>query len=174
MKVKLMVVVLLIVTVLAGCGGPKEDVPIFMMGSQGIPSEVADKLRDSLKEKVGEAPTVALNTSPMFSMEKMVVELAAGGNGIMILGEEQFLGMAPQNGYVALDDVINPEDYPTGILEMTDEEGNKEKHLYGIPLEETKWMKELDLNGKGLVAFIPMNAKKQEEAKKVMKIIAEK
>lgn len=151
MKVKLALLLVIFMSILAGCGGPKADVTIFMMGPQGIPGDAADKLKSSLVVKVGPTPTLDLHASPIFSLEKMVVEIAAGENGILIL----------------------PEDYPSGIIEMTDE-GKTEKHLYGIPLEDTKWMKELNMNGKGLVAFIAQNAKNKEQAKHVIKIIAEK
>jgi ABC-type glycerol-3-phosphate transport system substrate-binding protein len=173
MKIRAALLVVLMVSLLAGCGGPKADVPIFMMASQGIPSDIADKLQSSLEAKVGPTPTLVLNSSPIFSLEKMIVEIAAGDNGIIILPNEQFQSIGKQGGYVPLDDLVKAEDYPAGVLEVTNE-GKTEKHLYGIPLEDTKWMKDLGLNGKDLVAFIPQNAKKKEEAKQVLKRIAEK
>ncbi|SEB96814.1 hypothetical protein [Paenibacillus sp. GP183] len=172
-NLKLALWVMILMVLLAGCGGPKADVTIFMMGPQGIPSDGAQKLQSSLAAKVGAVPTIVLNASPMFSVEKMIVEIAAGENGILIIPEDQFRNLGKQGGYVPLDDIIKPEDYPTGIMEITDQ-GKTEKHLYGIPLEDTKWMKEQNMNGKGLFAFIPQNAKKQAEAKQVLKIIAEK
>ena len=88
MKAKWLFVVLLgmMLTLMTGCGGPKADVSVFIMGPNGFPSEAAEKMEVSLKAKVGETPTLKLNTSPIFSMEKMIVELAAGGNGILHLG----------------------------------------------------------------------------------------
>ncbi|WP_235941349.1 hypothetical protein [Paenibacillus puerhi] len=174
-----------LVLILAGCGGgPKADVPIFMMSKTGVPGEVAQKLEAALIEKVGEAPTVSISSSPMFSMEKLIVEIAAGGNGILVVPGEQFEGMSRQGGFVPLDDVASPADFPEGVLELPVEEENGkaadkanpklEKHLYGIPLEQTKWFTELKLNGKDLYAFIPQNAKDIEKAKQVMKHIAQK
>ncbi|MDR6878443.1 hypothetical protein [Bacillus sp. 3255] len=176
MKVKLLVVMLMsaLMIILAGCGGPKPDVSIFVMGANGFPSEAGEKLEASLKSKIGETPTVKLNTSPIFSMEKMIVELAAGGNGIFILGEEQFKGLSQQAGFVNLDETIKPEDYPEGVIEIAEEGKPAEKHLYGIPLAGNKWMKEQGFEGKGLIAFIPVNAPKLEEAKQVLKVIAQK
>jgi ABC-type glycerol-3-phosphate transport system substrate-binding protein len=173
LKLKLALWIMILMVLLAGCGGPKADVTIFMMGPQGFPSEAAQKLESSLVTKVGAVPTIVINSSPLFSIEKMIIEVAAGENGILIIPEDQFRNLGKQGGYVSLDDIIKPEDYPTGIMEITDQ-GKTEKHLYGIPLEDTKWMKEQNMNGKGLFAFIPQNAKKQAEAKKVLKIIAEK
>jgi hypothetical protein len=170
---KLTIWILILMVLLTGCGGPKADVTIFMMGTQGISSEAEQKLESSLAAKTGASPTIALHASALFSLDKMMVEAAAGENGILILPEEQYRILGKHGDYVSLDDVIKPEDYPAGMMEVTDQ-GKTEKHLYGIPLEDTKWVKELNFNGKGLFAFIPQNAKKQAEAKQVLKIIAEK
>lgn len=165
---------LLLLFVLAGCGGgSKADVSIFMMGSNGIPNEVGEKLQASLQSKIGESPSVQVLTAPLFSMEKMIVEIAAGENGILVIPENHFKTMGEQGGYVSLDDVAKAEDFPDGVLEVT-EDGKKEKHLYGIPMEQTKWFTELEFNGKNLYAFIPANAPDKEKAKQVMKFIAEK
>jgi hypothetical protein len=172
-NLKLAFSIVILMFLLAGCGGPNADVTIFMMGPQGFPNEAAQKLESSLTAKAGAVPTIVINSSPLFSIEKMIIEVAAGENGILIIPEDQFRSLGKQGGYVPLDDVIKPEDYPTGMMEITDE-GKTEKHLYGIPLEDTQWMKEQNMNGKGLFAFIPQNAKKQAEAKQVLKIIAEK
>ncbi|UJF34470.1 hypothetical protein [Paenibacillus hexagrammi] len=176
MKIKLLLVsIVMMMVLLAGCGGPKPDVPIFAMGPNGFPSDVGEKLQTSLTAKIGQAPTIQVVAVPIFSMEKMIVELAAAGNGIFILGDEQFQLLAKQAGFVQLDDIVSPEDYPGGVLGIAEEEGKPaEKHLYGIPLEGNKWLKEQGMDGKGLVAFIPQNFKKVDEAKQVMKILAEK
>lgn len=175
MKSKWLFVVLLgMILTLTACGGPKADVSVFVMGANGFPSDAAEKMETSLKAKVGEVPTVKLNASPIFSMEKMIVELAAGGNGIFILAEDQFKGLSNQAGFVSLDDIINPADYPNGVIEIKEEGKEAQKHLYGIPLAGNKWMKEQGFEGKGLVAFIPQNAPKMKEALQVMKIIAQK
>ncbi|NEW08182.1 hypothetical protein GK047_19465 [Paenibacillus sp. SYP-B3998] len=175
MKVKLLLITMIaLMIMLVGCGGPKPDVSIFIMGKNGFPSELGDKLGASLKSKVGEIPTVKVVSSPIFSMEKMIVELAAGGNGIFILADEQFQTLTKQAGFVPLDDTIKPEEYPDGVVEIAEDGKPAEKHLYGIPLAGNKWMKEQGLDGKGLVAFIPQNAEKINEAKQVLKVIAQK
>jgi hypothetical protein len=158
---------------ITGCGGPKADVSVFLMGPEGIPFEISDKLKDSLTAKTGPSPTLDFQASPMFSLDKLLVKLAAGEADIAIVPVEQFKGIGVQGGFVPLDDVVKPEDYQSGILEATND-GHTVKHLYGIPLEGTKWMKEQNFNGKGLVAFIPQNSKVQDKAKQVLKIIAEK
>ncbi|MCZ8519386.1 MULTISPECIES: hypothetical protein [Paenibacillus] len=165
---------LLLLVVLAGCGGgPKADVTIFMMSSKGIPSDVGDKLQGSLQAKLGTAPTVQVLATPVFSMEKMIVEIAAGDHGIHVLPGDQLEALKNQQAFIPLDDVAKPEDYPSGVFEL-EENGKKEKHLYVIPLEESAWFKELNLNGKDLYAFVPVNAPDKEKAKQVMKQIAVK
>ncbi|MCP1311162.1 hypothetical protein [Paenibacillus tyrfis] len=164
---------LLLIFVLAGCGGPKADVTVFLMGKSGVPTEIGEKLQASLQSKIGQTPTVQIVTSPLFSLEKMMVEIAAGGHGVLIIPAEQFKGMAQQGGYVSLDDVAKPEDFAEGVIEIP-VGGKKEKHLYGIPMEKSLWFKELQLNGKDLFAFIPENAPDPEKAKQVLKIIAQK
>jgi ABC-type glycerol-3-phosphate transport system substrate-binding protein len=172
-----MLILILCSIALSGCGGPTSDVPIFMMGENGTPSEITQKLEESLKMKLGESPTINLNSSPIFSQEKMIVELAAGGNGIMILSEVQFQEIARQGGVVNLDSLFDPKVYPTGIAETlvdnNNPEGVKEKHLYGIPISQTSWMKDIGYNGKEMIAFIHPRAPNLEAAKQVLKVIAE-
>jgi ABC-type glycerol-3-phosphate transport system substrate-binding protein len=160
--------------ILAGCGGPKADVPVFMMAANGVPSDVGSKLEQSLKEKVGEAPSVQVITTPIFSMEKLIVEIAAGDNGIIIIPKDNFLMMVKQGGALSLDDVLKSDQYPEGVQEYTPENGQPEKHLYGISVENVKWFTDLKLNGKDLYAFVPANAKQKEKSFQVMKVIAQK
>src|SRR5665647_3055263 len=177
-SLKWMLLLLLCSIALSGCGGPKSDVPIFMMGEDGMPSEITQKLEDSLKLKLGETPTITLNSSPIFSMEKMIVELAAGGNGIMILAKTQFDSVAQQGGGIILDSLFDTKEYPEGMAETLVDykkpEGAKEKHLYGIPISKSSWMKAVGYNGKEMIAFIHPRAPNLEAAKQVLMVIAEK
>lgn len=184
MRTKFACLGLILFIFLAGCGGPKVDVPIFMMSTSGIPSEVGDKLEADLQTKTGATPTIKIQTTPIFSMEKLVVEIAAGDNGIIVVPMDQFKALGQQGGYINLDAIANSEDFPEGVLELpvdnkdnkdkTDKTVKTEKHLYGIPLEKTKWFTDLKLNGKNLVAFVPANAQKQDMVTQVLKVIAQK
>ncbi|MEX2460100.1 MAG: hypothetical protein WD469_02155 [Paenibacillaceae bacterium] len=177
-SLKWMLTLLICLVVLSGCGGPKADVPIFMMGESGMPSEISQQLEESLTKRVGEIPTISLNSSPIFSMEKMIVELAAGGNGIMILSKDQFQSVAQQGAGISLDSLFEPKDYPEGVVEvLTDADkpdGPKEKHLLGIPISQTSWMKDAGYNGKEMIAFILPRAPNIDAAKQVLKVIAAK
>jgi predicted small lipoprotein YifL len=174
MKWKVTLIVLLLF-VLAGCGGkPKADVVIFLMPSNGTTSEVADKLQADLQSKLGGMPTIQLVTTPIYSMEKLFVEIAAGENGIFIVPFNDFKNISQQGGYVNLDNIAKREDFPEGVLELPVEGGKKETHLFGIPLEKTKWFTDTKLNGKDLVAFVPVNAKNQDKVMQVLGVIAQK
>ncbi len=142
-----------------------------------MPGGAAEKLEAALVSKVGEAPTVAVAVSPMFSLEKMIIEVAAAGNGILILPGDQFRGLGKQGGYVPLDELAKAEDFPDGVLELPvdgNPDGKLEKHLFGISVEKTTWFADLGLSGQDLYAFIPQNAPDIEKAKQVMKHIAQK
>ncbi|AQT85564.1 hypothetical protein ERICIV_00727 [Paenibacillus larvae subsp. larvae] len=175
----------LVPVLMAGCGGkPKHDVVMFMMGSSGFPVDIVTKLETSLKEKVGEDVSLSISASPMYASQKLEVEIAAGGNGILVLPEKEFRSFAAQNSLVSLDDLAGVDDFPGGIEEAVIEPENKkqepkpeplkEKHLYAVPLDETKWFRENELSGLGLYAMIPVNAPDIEKAKAVMRKIAEK
>lgn len=181
----LLTTLVLIPVLMAGCGGkPKQDVVVFMMGSSGFPAEIVTKIENSLKDKVGEEVSLSINASPMYSSQKLVVEVAAGGNGLLILPEKEFRNFAGQNALISLDDLARTDDFPVGIEEAVIEQENKkeepkpeprkEKHLYAIPLDSTKWFRENELSGLNLYAMIPVNAPDIEKAKVVMRKIAEK
>jgi hypothetical protein len=146
------------------------------MPENGISSEITEPLKQSLVTAVGTTPTVGVYGSAMFNLQKLMVEIAAGGHGILIVTEEQFKGYGRQGGFVNLEDVFDAAKYPKGVIEAnegTSEEEKLVKHLYGVPMEQTEWFTKDKLNGKGLYAFIPGNAPDVEQAKQVLKTIVE-
>jgi ABC-type glycerol-3-phosphate transport system substrate-binding protein len=161
----LAIVIALLVSILAGCGGPKADVPIFVMFAENSPFNKNDEMLASLKEKVGASPTVDVSVSPMFSLDKLVVELAAGDNGLFIVPKQQFDLFANQEGYISLDDTFKKEDYPQGVYNGV---------LYGVPVTNTKWLKDLGYKGPEVMAYIPFRAKDKEKSKQVLKAMMEK
>ncbi|MCD1262017.1 hypothetical protein B5M42_024865 [Paenibacillus athensensis] len=173
---KLALLALLLIGCLGGCGKPDPDVAVFVMaGPQGgLPLDISDKLQAALAAKVGEKPTVEVVVSPIFSMEKMIVEIASKHNGILIVPDEQFKILSKQAGFVSLDDVADPAAYPDQVLASQEPGKTDEKHLYGIAMADSKWFKEQGVDGTGLVAFVPENAPSIEMAKQVIARIAEK
>jgi ABC-type glycerol-3-phosphate transport system substrate-binding protein len=164
-----------IVAMTAGCGGPKSDVPVFMMSKGGWPVDVGPKLEASLRDKVGASPTLEVAISPIYSMEKLFVEIAAGGNGVIVVPAEDYRNFGAQGGYVALEDQFDASQYPDGMLNPTDDDGQPMgSHLYGIPLDDSKWLADLGVKGKGLIAFVPVTAKHPDLAVQVLKTMAAK
>lgn len=164
-KISLALVLMIVVGLLAGCGGPKSDVPVFVMFPENSPFNKSEEMEASLKEKVGEQPTVEVFVSPMFNMDKLIVELAAGENGLFIVPKQQFDAFASQEGYISLDDTFKKADYPAGVYKDV---------LYGVPVTNTKWLKDLGYKGGEVMAFVPFRAKDKEKSKQVLKAIMEK
>jgi hypothetical protein len=169
-----------VVLMLSACGGgPKVDVSIFTMTQPALNMEKVDAMETALQTKLGEAPTIAISTSPMFSLEKLIVEIAAGGHSLLILNREQISSfLSDKTSVHSLEDTFDPAAYPEGILEIQvrDREGNvtgTEQGFFAIPIGETVWFKLGDYKGPPAFAFIPANAENPEGAKQVLKAIVE-
>jgi hypothetical protein len=161
--------------VATGCGEPKSDVPIFIMSKGAWPVGADAKLQASLRDKVGPAPTLKVAISPIYAVEKLFVELAAGGNGVIVVPVDDFRNFGAQGGYTALDDQFDASQYPDGVLNPTDDNGKPMgSHLYGIPLDDSKWLADQGIKGKGVVAFVPVTAKHPDLAVQVLKAMVAK
>jgi ABC-type glycerol-3-phosphate transport system substrate-binding protein len=169
---------LVLILALAACGSPKKDVSVFIMPETGMDEQIAAKLQDSLTQKLNGAATVEVVGSPVYSPEKLVVEIAAGNRSIVILPEKSFQSFARQGGLVNLDGLFNPADYPQGVVEAPTDTSTPnsplEKHLYGIPVGSTKWMQEAGYKGPELMAFIHPRAPQPDKAKLALQAIAQK
>jgi ABC-type glycerol-3-phosphate transport system substrate-binding protein len=178
MKLKLVFAALLLV-LMAGCGGgPKSDVSIFMMSKSGVPTEAVNKLEAGLKQQFGESPSIALQGSPMYNPQKLLVELAAGEHGIVIVPKADFELYAQKGGFPELDDVLNRADYPEGVVEVKadpqDPDVKPGKYFMGVPLAGSKRMKEIGMDREDLYAFVLPRASHLDQAKQVLKVLAEK
>lgn len=175
MRLKLLAALVLL-AIMVGCGGPKADVSIFMMPSNGMSPAIADQLQKNLQQQLGATPTVRLSTTPIFSLDKMIVEVAAGDHGIIVLTKDQWLGIARTGGMVPLDDLLKPTDFPEGIVELPvdDLKGKTEQHLYAIPISNTKWMKSIGYKGEELFAFLHPRAPDLEKSKQVLVNLSQK
>ncbi|GIP34371.1 hypothetical protein [Paenibacillus sp. J2TS4] len=169
-----LVALLALVVALSACGrGPKADVNIFILPPGGMDSSVTEALEDSIRESVGEAATVDVFSSPIFDLQKLMVEVAAGDNDIMVLPAEQFTSFARQGGLPGMDHLFNPEDYPEGVLEAPNDEGTLVKNLYGVPVSGTQWLQSVGYKGTEMIAFIHPRATDKDKAELVMKKIME-
>lgn len=157
----------LLLAVATACGGPKADVPIFMMFPQNAPFDKQEDLQKTLQAKLGEAPTAEVYVSPIFDMQKMIVDLAAGDWGIYVLPKEQFDGFKKDGGFVPLDDVLKKEDFPDGV---------NDGQLVGVPMKDSKLLKDAGYKGGEMYAFIIQRLKEEKRAtaKQVLKAMAER
>lgn len=173
---KVMLLAFLLLALLSACGGPKADVSIFIITQPpGLDTQKVDGIKDALQEQMGEK-TLDVVVSPIFSMEKLIVELAAGGHGVLIVSEEQFKAFANEGAFQPLDDTFDPAQYPEGVVDMTIKDGETEQivnGLYGIPVEQTDWFQSGGYAGGRAFAFVPVNAPNPQLAKQALKAIVE-
>lgn len=173
---KTILLALCMLALLSGCGGgSKADVSVFIITQAPLDMQKVDGMEAALQERMGEK-TVDVVVSPMFSLEKMIVELAAGGHGILIVNEEQFKALAGQGAFYSLEDTFDPAGYPEGVIDMTVTEGDTEQvvnGLFGMPVDETDWFRSGGYAGGRAFAFVPLNAPNPELAKQALKAIVE-
>ncbi|MBT2288626.1 hypothetical protein J7E73_05640 [Paenibacillus albidus] len=144
------VVLLVLMALIAGCGGgdSKNTVTVFMMVNGINPdTSTVDKIEGQLADKLGEETKVEFNTTPMYNIQKLMVEYAAAMNDIIILSKDDVLSYGKNGANLPLDDYFNPDDYPEGVFEGgvlkgEEEELVQEKHLYAIPLSKLKMFKD--------------------------------
>ncbi|GAA3402491.1 hypothetical protein ACFFNY_04465 [Paenibacillus hodogayensis] len=156
-----------LLAVATACGGSKADATVFMMFPQNSPFNKQDEVVKTLTAKLGEKPTVEVSISPIFEMQKMIVDLAAGDWSVYVLPKEQFDGFKKEGGFVPLDDVLKKEDFPDGVYDG---------QLVGVPLKDSKLLKDAGYKGGEVYGFIIQRLKegKREAAKQVLKAMAER
>ncbi|WP_199615608.1 hypothetical protein [Paenibacillus alkalitolerans] len=160
---------------LTGCGEPEADVSIFVMTQPAPDMEAVEKMEAELEKQLGDK-AVDLIVSPLFSIEKLIVETAVATHGVFILNEKPVKDFATQGAFLPLDDTFSPEDYPEGVIDMTITEGETEKTvtgLYVIPVDQTDWFRLGGYNGETAYAYVPVNAPNPELAKKALKAIVD-
>lgn len=173
MKWRMVVMLIMIAVWTAGCGGPKADVKMFLIVHNGMDQGKLVELNDKLAAVAGDAASIEFNASPVFSQEKLIVELAAGENSIVIVPKQEFDDLTKLNGFMNLDEIASPEHFPQGVVENTE---IHEKHLYAIPLNEVEWFAQGKYVNEEVYAFIPVNLKEERiaKAKQVLgKIVSE-
>lgn len=168
---------------LAACGGPKADITVFIMPSQGtaVPEQMSTDLNKQLQQKMGAEKTVDLVTSPMYNIQKLIAEYAVASNGIIILPEQDLKGMAGQGGAMPLEDTFDQDTFKKGVFEakvlVPDASGKEiektETHLYALPLNEMKLFKAVGYAPDDMYAIIPYNAPDRDLSFQTMKMLTE-
>ncbi|WP_229749994.1 hypothetical protein [Paenibacillus nasutitermitis] len=144
---------------------------VFIMPKEYLPDGVTTKVQEKLTEKFGEDKKIVINASPMYNDQKLIVEIAAGGNGVLILPKETLVNMIKQGPAVQLDEWFDAAAYPEGVMES--EIGDSKnlklvKGLFAIPVEKTIF-KDAGYNEPDMLMIIPANAPDQELSAAVMK-----
>lgn len=164
------------VLMLAGCG--KEDgVLIFMSDKASSSREGIDVIQEKLNADVPDLKA-EFNYSPMFDLQKVLVEYAAGGNSIVILPEDSIKIYGKDGAHVVLDDYFDQADYPDGVFESGvlkdgDRDATLEKHLFGIPVKDMKMFQDAGYTPDGMLACVLINAPDKDAAIKVLQKLAE-
>ena len=176
-----LIISLLMVGLLAGCGGqPSKDpnqVKVFIMGSEGFPQEMADQIQQKLQQKLGSSLTVTVSTTPVYSPEKMVLEYVDRMDDIIILPENDMKSYATSGGHLVLDQDFNAKTYAKGVTkgaaneEDTDPAKQKE-HLFAIPVNQMSVFKEIGYTKGDLYATVPIFAN-HDKAVQVLKAMIE-
>ncbi|MFB9330301.1 hypothetical protein ACFFSY_30520 [Paenibacillus aurantiacus] len=168
----LLLILSLFGALLAGCGD-EPDLTVFIMPKEYINPDAAKKLEDKVQAGFGETKSIAVNASPMYNAQKLVVEIAAAGNGIIVMPKDALQMMIEQGPAVQLDDTFKAADYPDGVMDSMVEGENGElkkvKGLFAIPVDQMPAFKAAGYEEKDVVAIIPVNAPDQQLSKQVMK-----
>ncbi|NGP57762.1 hypothetical protein FLT15_04950 [Paenibacillus thiaminolyticus] len=171
--------VLALALVLGGCGS-KADISVFMMSTTTVPSELTEALKTELSQKLEGQFTVDVFASPMYNLQKLFVEYAAGDNGVHVVPEEDVKSMSKQGGHIPLDAYFDKDKYEEGYFDgMVLEKAEKgyiehqEKHLYALPAEKLPLLNKLGIKEKGLFVAVPVRTPNEERSIQILKLMEE-
>jgi ABC-type glycerol-3-phosphate transport system substrate-binding protein len=178
-SVLIMIIAILALTALSACGGSKSDVDVFIMPKTTLPNNAAVDIQKSLRAKLGTDKTIVVTGSPIYNIQKMMLEYAAGEHDVFVLPKADFLTLVKEGGAIPLDDAFDPASYPEGVMDgmVTNEDNTEavEKHLFGIPLDGSKMFKDIgyDAAREELYIIVFVRAKDKDYAKQVVKEIVQ-
>lgn len=169
-------ILVVMLVLVSGCGGgPKADATIFIMTSSSVPPEMTKALQDDLNKTFENKFTVQVVASPLYSIEKLFVEYAAGENSVMIIPEEDAKRMAPQGGHVRLDPYFDAKTYSEGVYEGSVYEGKNEHKgtfLFSLPAEQLPGLNKHGIKEKGLAVTIPSRTPDEARSVEIIKALA--
>ncbi|MGG0814536.1 hypothetical protein ABE142_18010 [Paenibacillus alvei] len=168
-------VLAVMLVLVSGCGGPKADATIFIMTSSSVPPEMTQALQDDLNKTFENKFTVQVVASPLYSIEKLFVEYAAGENSVMIIPEEDAKRMAPQGGHVPMDKYFDAKTYREGVYEGSVYEGKNERKgtfLFSLPAEQLPGLNKHGIKEKGLSVTIPSRTPDEARSVEIIKALA--
>ncbi len=165
------------IMLLAGCGKGDDNITIFMSDEGAVSQDAIGLVQEKLNTDLSELK-VELNYSPLFNLQKVMIEYAAGGNSIVILPEDTIKTYGKDGAHIPLDEYFDKSEYPEGVFEsgvLKDGENDAvlEEHLFGIPLTEMKMFQDTGYTPEGLLACVLVNAPDKEAAVKVLQKLTE-
>lgn len=174
-----MVTAILLMALVAGCGGPKADLTIFMSHEFPIPEENVAALQQELNDKLNGEYTVQIFASPLYNAQKIMLEYAAAGNGLIVLPREDVMKYSENGGNLALDEYFNPADYEEGVFEgrvdiKLDDNKIEEKtgkFLFALPTEKLTLMKKHSLVEKQWFIAVPATTPNMDLSVKVLNLL---
>ncbi|WP_172195576.1 hypothetical protein [Saccharibacillus qingshengii] len=175
-KIGVWLVLIAAIMLVAGCG--KDDgVTIFMSDKGSSSREGIDVIQEKLNTEVPDLKA-EFNYSPLFDLQKVLVEYAAGGNSIVILPTDNIEIYGKDGAHVVLDEYFDKADYPDGVFEsgvLKDGESDAvlEKHLFGIPVKDMKMFQDAGYTPEDMLACVLVNAPDKEAAIKVLQKLTE-
>lgn len=167
------------VLILTACGGdePKDpnQVTVFIMGSEGFSQELADQVKQDLQTKLGSTMKITVNTTPIYSAEKLTLEYVDRQDDIIILPENDMKSYSINGGHMVLDKDFDSKTYARGVMmgsASAEDVDKQEKHLFSIPVDQMSIFKQIKYTPDNLYATIPVFAD-YNKSLKILKAMTE-
>lgn len=178
--------VFLFVKYLGGEPKVKPDMTIFMMHEYNLPQENVDALEKEINEKLNGELVVDIMTSPLYNLQKIMVEYVAGSHNIVVIPYKDTISYSANGGNTALDEYFDKEKYPEGVLDglyvekvANPEKGEEKfidhngKFLFALPTEKLPMMVKHGLVEENWYAAIPGTNPDIERSVRLLKLLAE-
>ncbi|MCQ4086863.1 hypothetical protein [Saccharibacillus sp. JS10] len=164
------------ISLLAGCG-KEEGTLIFMSDKASSNREGIDTIQEKLTAEVPDLKA-EFNYSPLFDLNKVLVEYVGGDNSIVILPTDTIKVYGKDGGHIPLDDYFDQADYPDGVFESGvlkdgEQDAVMEKHLFGIPVKDMKMFQDAGYTPDNMLACVLVTAPDREVAIKVLQKLTE-
>ncbi|MFD2671302.1 hypothetical protein [Marinicrinis sediminis] len=169
---------------MTGCSSENksEQLSVFVYPKQGIPEGFADGLAQQLEQRLDlQGRELRVAGPSIYNEVKLMVEVAAGDHDLFIVSKEDLTRFMQSGDGFPLEDWFSQEDYPDGVVErvkmneQTEMIPTGEKHLYGLPVHESKLIIEAGKEGdEPWYAFIVPQADPMDLVEETLKLLAEK
>jgi ABC-type glycerol-3-phosphate transport system substrate-binding protein len=159
------------------------DLNITLIGSVYIPDEQVETLNTKIKQNFSDIK--AINVENLYTagaleseqdiaiQQKVMLVLTVGDTDIVIMDRVNYERYASQGAFLNLDEYtdswgIDKEKNKENSVVLED---TGEKHLYGVDVADSVFLKDVGISGKEKIAAIKFNAKNKEKTMKVFPYI---